>query len=103
VRLERHTDPLADAVVFTLVIDAVDFARSPLDARDRLLIDECSLPTATIADRLLGLETIARRIEQTHEPETIPGQITVEEALADAGLGVQDGRCRDETTKTDAK
>ena len=55
VTLDRH---------WHLVITQADYDRMRLDPGDRMILDDCDGPDATISDRLLGLELIARRVEE---------------------------------------
>jgi hypothetical protein len=50
------------STVYKLTIDDVDRIKLRLDRFDTLLVEECDGPTASLSDRLLGLETIVRRM-----------------------------------------
>ena len=50
--------------VIKLRITATEMQRVHLDRFDRLLLNDCGGPNASISDRILGLETLCRRIEQ---------------------------------------
>jgi hypothetical protein len=64
VRLESYRLPNQDTSRYVLEISGGDYARmKPLDGFDIRLLRECE-DSESIADRLLGLEVIARRIEQ---------------------------------------
>jgi len=49
---------------FTLIIDDLDYSRANFTRFNFLLIKKCS-ESKSIADKLLGLETVARRIEES--------------------------------------
>lgn len=53
-----------DEQVWVLKIPDADIVRAKLDRIDRKFLAECDGPDATISDRLLGLETLVRRIEE---------------------------------------
>jgi hypothetical protein len=68
-RLEKHHPVDRDEVVYTLTLNGGDLARARLTTYDRLLLADCD---ASIADRLLALELIVRRIEQAHTNPEVP-------------------------------
>ena len=49
--------------IFTFTLTQMDMVMVNLDAFDRALLVECEA-SSSIADKLLGLECIARRLEQ---------------------------------------
>jgi hypothetical protein len=53
-----------DERVYTLRITNDELVRARLQPFDRLLIADCEGKDSTISDKLLALETIARRIEE---------------------------------------
>lgn len=63
-RFEERQSAGADERVFALTISHSALVRPKLTPFDRKLLAECSSPDATVADRLLGLELLARRIEE---------------------------------------
>lgn len=63
-RFVQYTEPTTLEQVFTVRWMRDDLERLRLDPIDQALIDECNREDATLADRLLGLQTIAFRLEQ---------------------------------------
>ena len=63
-KLTRHRAPDRDEIVFTLTITGADYDRARLFPFDRMLLRECE--DGSIADKLLGLETMARRVEEAY-------------------------------------
>lgn len=64
-KLTRTDDPLRLLTTFTLEISMRDQATArPFDGVDQALLVDCARPGATVADALLALELIARRIEE---------------------------------------
>jgi hypothetical protein len=61
--LEFHTELETGDDVITLRITRADQQTVLLNDFDRLLLSECSKDNASIADRILGLETLCRRIQ----------------------------------------
>ena len=53
-----------NATVYQLRVEDTDMLLAPLDIFDMMLLKECEASKA-IADKLLALETIARKIEQS--------------------------------------
>ena len=53
-----------NTVTVTLIMFGQEISHAPLDEFDRALLVDCDSPDATIADKLLALECLARRIEQ---------------------------------------
>jgi hypothetical protein len=49
-------------LMVTLKLNMMEYPK--LDNFDKLVVEECGRPDASIADRLLGLETIFRRMEE---------------------------------------
>jgi hypothetical protein len=64
VKLDVHQPHDRDERVYTLTIPGGDLMRARFDRFDRLLLADCQSPDATVADSLLALELIVRRIEQ---------------------------------------
>ena len=52
---------------YTIIFSDADMVAVNLDNFDRLLLDSCQKDEANIADVLLGLELIARRLIEQHE------------------------------------
>lgn len=50
--------------VFILTISISDYVKARFDNFDEALLRECKREDATIADKLLALEMVARRIEE---------------------------------------
>ncbi len=57
-------------IQFSGKIDAHDLFKLKLDPVDQMVLDDCSKPTATGADWLLGLELIFRRLNEQSNPAT---------------------------------
>lgn len=64
-KLTVHMPVATDERVYTLTISGGDLARVKLSGYDRRVLADCNGAEATISDRLLGLELLARRIEET--------------------------------------
>lgn len=64
-KLEWHDEIETGDRVTELRITKKEMAHVKLDKLDRLLLKECGRSNASISDRILGLETLCRRIEQT--------------------------------------
>ena len=63
-KLSRWDDPETGAMIYKLKIEPLDIISAyPLDNFDRLLIDDCE-KSGCIADKILALEIIVRKIEQ---------------------------------------
>lgn len=58
-----------DKYVAQLEIDATDVLEAALDPTDRALLRECE-HSSSISDKLLALETIARRVEEAYLRKT---------------------------------
>ena len=52
---------------YTIIFSDADMVAVNRDNFDRLLLDSCQKDEANIADVLLGLELIARRLIEQHE------------------------------------
>lgn len=61
-KLELTTDPITRDRTYVVTISADDLANARLYDFDRKLLADCDGDDATIADRLLGLELLARRV-----------------------------------------
>jgi len=57
-------EPRVNTTIYQLTIEDTEFVLAPLDTFDLMLIRECDTSNA-VADKLLALETIVRRIEQS--------------------------------------
>ena len=77
-RLDRYDDHMTMETRFVLTIGAVEWMLARLDGFDLALLRDCDGPDATIADRMLALETIARRIEQAKRPQPAAPQAVLE-------------------------
>jgi hypothetical protein len=66
VKLTMAIEPLTRNHVYHLEISDVEFVLMRLDNFDTLLLKECE-GSDSIADKLLALETLARRIEEERE------------------------------------
>jgi hypothetical protein len=53
------------------LLRAPHYIAARFDDVDRAVLADCAKPDATIADQLLALELIARRIEETHRRNAI--------------------------------
>jgi hypothetical protein len=62
-KLTQQRELITNATIYVLRIEDLDLVLAPLDSFDLMLLRECS-DSASIADKLLALECIARRIEQ---------------------------------------
>ena len=62
-RLDSRVE--VDEAVYTLRIPKRDLTRVSLAVADEALIAECDGAEATVADRLLALELLVRRIEES--------------------------------------
>jgi len=67
-KFQYRRDLTTNATHYYLVLEDADVAWAPLDQFDRMLIKECE-GSKSIADKLLALECIARKIE---EAEGVP-------------------------------
>jgi hypothetical protein len=54
-------------VTYTIVLNENDIASANFTEFDRRLFDDCESEDATISDKVLALETVIRRIEQSKE------------------------------------
>lgn len=64
-KLEISSSPSTGDKQYILTLSQSELASFTLNEMDQALIDECfNAPDSTIADKLLGLQTIAFRIEQ---------------------------------------
>ena len=62
-RLQRY-DLDRGAVTFRLVLEPRDLDRVQLDDHDWMVLQDCCTDDAGVADTLLALELIARRLEE---------------------------------------
>jgi hypothetical protein len=66
-RLTRYqSDPPGHQTRYVLEFNDAELVAAKLYPADRALLAECDGPDATVSDRLLGLELLARRIEEAH-------------------------------------
>ena len=65
-KLEICKEPVDEHIVYKLTISRLDMAHTKFDKFDLELMKECSVESenATISDKLLVLEMIARRVEE---------------------------------------
>ncbi len=63
ITIERDLD---GSIIFSGYVSAADMGAIRLDPFDRELLKQCS--SGTMADLLLGLQTLMHRIEQQREP-----------------------------------
>lgn len=63
-RLTKDQDYRTGTTKYTLEVDDYDLQLADFEWFDRLLAKDCELPGATIADKLLALEMVARRIQE---------------------------------------
>lgn len=66
-RIECWRTSDRDELVYRLTIRDEDVRRTRLLEVDRKLLAECESTDATVADRLLGLELLVRRIEEARD------------------------------------
>jgi len=59
-------EPFSMTKIYTIKFNSMEFSEAMfnLSDMDRAVIQDCDKPDATIADKLLALEIIARRIER---------------------------------------
>lgn len=57
-------EPLTRDRIITVVLKEEDFVNNLFDKLDRLLLEECE-KSNSVADKILALETIVRRYEQS--------------------------------------
>ena len=65
-RLVTTRSEQGDGYVVQLKLDASDLVMAKLTPHDRMLLSECENSSA-ISDKLLALETIARRVEEAYQ------------------------------------
>lgn len=66
-KLEKYKHVDSDRITYQLTINGYELMRAHLSKLDRALLDEInSSEDVTIADQLLGLEMIVRRIEESY-------------------------------------
>lgn len=53
-------------VTYTLQVDAIALSEVRLDEVERRMLRECDGPDSTIADKLLALEMLMRRMQEQH-------------------------------------
>jgi len=63
-KMEVTSDLDNMTIRYTITISGSDWAKAKFYPMDRVLLDECER-SERLSDKLLGLETIVRRIEQT--------------------------------------
>lgn len=68
-------DPKAREHRFVITIPEVDYGKVRYSAFDMALLRDCQSDDATIADKVLALEMVCRRIQEAINPPTgcIPG------------------------------
>ena len=59
-------DQKTNDVVICITLSQSDFIASKLDKWDQLLLNECS-NSNKLSDKALALETVLRRMEQSHD------------------------------------
>jgi len=64
VKLTHKWIPTTGRRVYTLYIDDLDIVRAKFQPWDFAVLADCGKDDRTVADRLLALELIARRIEE---------------------------------------
>lgn len=64
-RATEYHDFKTDEDVFELRFNTLDMVECPLDNFDRALLHECN-KSKKVSDKLLALETIVRRLEESH-------------------------------------
>lgn len=69
VMLTKWREPYTGTTFYRLAIKDAAIMRAKLDRADRRILDVCNRSDASIADVLLGLETLVRRIAETHNGE----------------------------------
>lgn len=72
-KLITYRDELTGTQIWTFIINYDERIRVDLDSIDRYMLDECSVSEASIADQLLGLELLARRIEEQTKKGAVEG------------------------------
>ena len=65
-KLERHNDICKDKIIWSFSYNSLELVLIRLNKWDKLLIKECER-SDSIADKLLALECIARKIEKANE------------------------------------
>lgn len=63
--IEVSEDRVLRRKVIKIIIDDFDCLAANLTNFDKVLLAECNRPDATAADRVLGVEVLVRRIEET--------------------------------------
>jgi len=66
VKIETYENVSADERVYVLRITRAEIETARLDNLDKFVLHDCEADDATISDTLLGLELLARRIEEGH-------------------------------------
>lgn len=66
-RLIKDQDYRTGVTKYILEVDDHDQMLADFDWFDTLLMRDCELPGSTIADKLLALEMMARRIEEGYQ------------------------------------
>lgn len=72
-RIVMERDACDDKIKVLLEIDGHEYVRARLDRFDHLLIADCE-GSNKVSDKLLMLETIARRIEESSAPTNRTGE-----------------------------
>ena len=70
-KLEYYEDIKTDEIRINIIIYPLDFFEIELDDFDRLLLRECD-KSNKISDKLLALETIARKLEKASNKRIEP-------------------------------
>lgn len=70
-KIELSRDIVTGDLHFKGTVSATDMTSLVMDPFDRKVLDECGGPTATAADRLLGLELIFRRLAEQQPRDRI--------------------------------
>jgi len=68
-KFETRQDIKTNDKVFILTVTVLDYVKAKFDNLDRMLLRDCESKDATIADKLLALEMIARRVEDSTSRE----------------------------------
>ncbi len=63
--LETFHHPTKDQRVYTLVIEGYELSIARLSVFDKAVIADCTKNGSSIADNLLAIELMARRIEES--------------------------------------
>lgn len=72
--IKREKNPITGDTKFTLILTESDYLKTNFDGHDRYLIEYFGREGATIEERLMGLQIIAKAVEESEENERLRTQ-----------------------------